>query len=62
MEESSMPEPRRKEIFLALVKAQDGDASVAKSRSIIARRFGVSELEVQRIEQEGVEGDWHPLG
>jgi hypothetical protein len=62
MPERSIPEPLSKEIFLALVEAQDGGTSVAESRSIIAGRFGVSELEVQRIEQEGLEGEWPPLG
>src|SRR5205807_5256520 len=36
------PEPRRKEIFQALVDAQDQEMSVAQSRKFIAERFGVS--------------------
>jgi hypothetical protein len=61
MQEASLPEPRRKRIFLALVAAQDEGASVEKSRKIIADRFAVSEDQVRRIEEEGLEGDWLPL-
>jgi hypothetical protein len=56
-----LPEERRKELFLALVEAQDQDMSVAQSRRIIAERFGVSEDVVRRIEREGLEGHWPPL-
>jgi hypothetical protein len=59
--EGSPAEPRRKEIFLALVEAQDGGASVADSRKAVAQRYGVSEQEVRRIEQEGIDGGWPPL-
>jgi hypothetical protein len=56
-----LPEERRKEVFLALVEAQDQEMSVSKSRSVIAQRFGVSEEVVRRIEREGLEGHWPPL-
>ena len=59
--ERSLAEPRRKEIFLALVEAQDGGASVAESRKLIAQRVGVGEQEVRRIEQEGIDQGWPPL-
>lgn len=59
--EKALPEPRRKEIFLALVDAQDSGASVAQSRADIADRFGVSEQQVRQIEREGLEGGWPPL-
>ncbi len=59
--ERAAAEPRRKEIFLALVEAQDGGASVAESRKLIAKQFGVSEPEVRRIEQEGIDQGWPPL-
>jgi hypothetical protein len=36
--------------------------SVAQSRQEVARRFGISEQQLRRIEQEGVDGDWPPLG
>ena len=54
-------ESRRKEVFLALVTAQDGDMPVAQSRKEIAQRFGITEAEVVRIEREGLDGNWPPL-
>jgi hypothetical protein len=59
--EASIPEPRRKEIFLALVDAQDQEMTVAQSRKLIAERFGVSERQVREIEREGLDGQWPPL-
>ena len=60
-ENNTMPEERRKEIFLALVEAQDQAMSVAKSRKVIAEKFEVSEDEVRKIEREGLEHGWPPL-
>lgn len=59
--EESLPEERRKEIFLALVDAQDHDMSVAQSRKMIADKFGLSETQVRQIEREGLEQEWPPL-
>jgi hypothetical protein len=59
--EKSLTEPRRKEIFLALVDAQDHAQSVAESRKTVAQRFGVSESKVRDIEREGLENEWPPL-
>jgi len=61
MPESPQPEPRRKEIFLSLVDAQDHDVSVPESRKLIAQRFGVTEQEVRSIEREGLDNGWPPL-
>ena len=61
MSEGQLPEERRKEIFLALVEAQDQAASVAQSRALITERFGVSEAEVRQIEREGLDKQWPPL-
>lgn len=58
---STLPEDRRKQIFLALVDAQDHEMGVTQSRQLIAERFGVSEGQVRQIEQEGIEGQWPPL-
>ena len=55
-------EERRKEIFLALVDAQDHEMSVAQSRTLMAQQFGVSESQVRQIEREGVDLQWPPLG
>jgi hypothetical protein len=60
-EESPIPEVRRKEIFLALVEAQDHEMTVAQSREAVARQFGVSEEEVREIEREGLDRQWPPL-
>ena len=54
-------EAQRKEIFLALVEAQDQDLGVARSRKLVAQRFGVSEQQVRQIEQEGIDQEWPPL-
>jgi hypothetical protein len=54
-------EDRRKEIFLALVDAQDREMEVAQSRNLVAERFGVSEHQVKQIEREGLDRGWPPL-
>ena len=61
MPDKPPPEPRRKEIFLALVEAQDRGMSPAASRKAVAERFGVSEGQVRQIEREGLDNDWPPL-
>jgi hypothetical protein len=61
MTDRPLPEPLRKEIFLALVEAQDHGMSPAESRKVVAERFGVSEGQVRMIEREGLDNDWPPL-
>jgi hypothetical protein len=56
-----LSEERRKEIFLALVDAQDHELDVAESRRLVGRRFEVSEGQVRQIEREGLERKWPPL-
>jgi uncharacterized membrane protein len=56
-----LSEERRREIFQALVDAQDNEMSVADSRKAIAERFGLSESQVRQIEREGLDNDWPPL-
>ena len=46
-----LSEPQRKEIFLALVDAQDHDMPVAQSRKAIAERFRISESQSRLIER-----------
>ena len=58
----SIPLERRREVFLTLVEAQDGGLSVSASRKATAERFGLNEQQVRRIEQEGLDGEWPPLG
>jgi len=59
--EEHPPEPRRKEIFQALVDAQDKEMGVAQSRKFIAEQFGVTENMIRDIEREGLEHEWPPL-
>jgi hypothetical protein len=54
-------EERRREIFLALVEAQDDEMPVDLSRKEIAERFGITEETLQQIECEGLDNDWPPL-
>jgi hypothetical protein len=53
-----LSEPERKEIFLALVDAQDHEMSVVESRQSITDRFGISESQLRAIEREGLDRDW----
>jgi hypothetical protein len=54
-------ESAHKAIFAAVVAAQDDGFSVEKARSLVARRFGVTEADVKAIEREGLDGNWPPL-
>jgi hypothetical protein len=57
----SLSEARKKEIFEALVHAQDQRMSVEKSRKLIADHFRVSVQEILLIEEEGMDHGWPPL-
>lgn len=57
----SLSEERRKEVFLALVDAQDHEMSVAESRKLIAQRFALTDGQLLSIEREGMERQWPPL-
>ncbi len=59
--EPQLSEDRRKEIFLALVDAQDHEMDVAQSRKLIIQRFGVTESQIRQIEREGLDCQWPPL-
>ena len=61
MSTDELSEPYRKEIFLALVEAQDQEMSVAESRKAIAERFGITQEQVVLIERQGIENGWPPL-
>ena len=41
--ELELPEERRKEIFAALVEAQDQEMSVLQSRQLVGKRFGLTD-------------------
>jgi hypothetical protein len=59
--EETPSEATRREIFQALVETQDQDVGVARSRKLIADRFGLSEKQVKQIEEEGLDHEWPPL-
>jgi hypothetical protein len=52
----------RKDIFRALVTAQDaGTVSVAESRQQMTKQFDITDLQLRQIEEEGLEKEWPPL-
>lgn len=55
------PADRRREIFKALVQAQDTGLSVESSRRDVAEQFGITEAQVRRIERQGLDDGWPPL-
>ncbi len=59
--DQQLSETRRKEIFFALVDAQDHEIDVAHSRTLMVERFGVSDSQVRQIEREGMDNQWPPL-
>jgi hypothetical protein len=61
MADEAIPEEVRREVFAALVEAQDLGDSVSESRAAIARRFNLSEQDVRMIEREGLDALWPPL-
>jgi hypothetical protein len=58
---AGLAEERRKEVFRALVEEQDRELGVARARRTVALRFGLTEGQVRRIEQEGLDHEWPPL-
>ncbi|HEX3147544.1 MAG TPA: hypothetical protein VHR66_05635 [Gemmataceae bacterium] len=55
-------EDRRRAIFAAVVEAQDRARSVHEAKQEVLSLFGVTWNIVERIEVEGMEKDWPPLG
>ena len=51
----------QKNIFAALVRAQDTGASVKESRAKIAEAYGLNVEEIIQIERYGVAAKWPPL-
>jgi len=56
-----LTEDRRREIFAALVGAQDSGMPVAQSRADVADRYAVTREVVAGIEREGMDNEWPPL-
>ena len=54
----SIPEAKRRAIFLALVKAQDAGVGDTKAYDVIAKRYKVSVKNVRKIGVEGVIKGW----
>ncbi len=52
---------RRKEIFHNLVSTQDVIPDVPRSRQIVAKKFGITEVQLRQIEDEGIDRQWPPL-
>jgi hypothetical protein len=61
-EPEELPEARRKELFAALVAAQDSGQGVKASREAVSQRFGVDAETVAEVEEEGLDKGWPPLG
>jgi hypothetical protein len=57
----NFPELVRKEIFSALVEAQDREVVGRRIPCEIARRFGISEEVLRAIERKGRDHEWPPL-
>jgi hypothetical protein len=55
-------EAYRREIFAALVAAQDRAKSMHEAKQEVVARFGVTWQAVDQIEKEGLANDWPPLG
>jgi hypothetical protein len=58
MDNKPLSEEQRKEVFLALVDAQDHDMDVIQSRQHVAARYAVSQEQVRHIEREGLDNGW----
>src|SRR5947209_38058 len=53
---------KRREIFHSLVETQDvGLMTVPQSRQQIMKRYDITEDQLRRIEEEGIDQDWPPL-
>ncbi len=59
---STLSIEERKAVFAALVEAMNCALDLAQARDAVAERFGISGQEVRRIEDEGIEAAWPPLG
>jgi hypothetical protein len=56
-----LSEAQRRDIFRALVEAQDRALTVAQSRAAVCEQFGISEAQLRQIEREGLDAEWPPL-
>jgi hypothetical protein len=56
-----MTDDQKKEIFEALVAAQDEKLSVADSRAHIAAKYELTVEQVKEVEELGLKKRWPPL-
>ena len=56
-----MTDDRRREIFAALVAAQDEGMPVAQSRAQVGEHYGLTAEAVRAIVREGMDNEWPPL-
>ena len=56
-----LAEERRKEVFRAIVDAQDREMGVVESRRMAIQQFGLNESQILLIEREGMDNNWPPL-
>ncbi len=61
MADKTLTLAERREVFQALVEAQDQHMTAAQSRKKIAERFDISKEQARRIEREGLDGNWPTL-
>jgi hypothetical protein len=53
---------QRREVFLALVQAQDsGLMSIAESKAHVSKQFAITDSQLDQIVEEGIEKEWPPL-
>ena len=57
----ALTEERCREVFAALVAAQDTGMNVAASRKRVATEHGLTAKQVEKIEKEGLDAQWPPL-
>ncbi|MFO0798300.1 MAG: hypothetical protein U0804_12555 [Gemmataceae bacterium] len=62
VETAAQTEVQRREMFAALVAAQDEGLGVKQSRQAVAARFGVDVETVAEVEDEGLDKNWPPFG
>ena len=62
MEGDDLPDSRRRELFVALVAAQDSGLGVRSSRQAVSQQCGVDAETVAEVEEEGLDEGWPPLG
>ena len=53
---------QRREVFLALVTAQDsGLMSIPESKAHVSKQFAITDAQLDQIVEEGIEKEWPPL-